>query len=274
MVEIDAEAFAAFEAAGWEGSADAYDRFFAPITSHVVGDLLDAARVGEGTRVLDAATGPGYVAAEAARRGAVPVGVDVTDAMVALASERNPGLEFVRAPAEGLPFADADFDAVVANFLLLHLAEPEVAVDELVRVLAPGGHAAFTVWDVREQARLFGVVLDAIEAAGATAPPDLPRGPDFFRFSDDGEFARLLDGARLDEAEVRTIAFTHRVRSSDEVWDGFAHGTVRTQALIVRQTAEMQTRIRESLDDALEPYRAGEGYDLPVSVKLGSGRKP
>jgi SAM-dependent methyltransferase len=274
VTKVDSAAFTAFEAAGWEQSAEAYDRFFEPITSRVIGDLLDAAEVGTGTRVLDVATGPGYVAAAAAERGAAPVGVDGAGAMVELASGRHPELTFVRAPAEELPFDDGEFDAAVANFLLLHVAEPERVTAELVRVLAPGGSAAFTVWDVRETCRLFGVVLDAVEAAGVTRPADLPQGPDFFRFSDDHEFRTLLAGAGLAGVEVRTLSFSHRVASADDIWDGFARGTVRTRGLIDRQSADVRARIRERLDEALEPYCADGGFDLAVAVKLASGRKP
>jgi hypothetical protein len=67
---VDPDAFDAFEAAGWEEKAVAYERFFGVITDRVVAPLLAAASVGVGTRVLDVATGPGWVAARAAERGA------------------------------------------------------------------------------------------------------------------------------------------------------------------------------------------------------------
>jgi SAM-dependent methyltransferase len=272
VTEVESAAFSAFEAEGWERSAAGYDRFFQPITSRAIGDLLDAAGVGAGTRVLDVATGPGYVAAAAAERGAVPVGVDVAQAMVELASRRYSELPFVRARAEELPFGDGELEAVVANFLLVHVAEPERVVAELARVLASGGGAAVTVWGPREEARVFAVLLDAVEAAGASRPADLPSGPDFFRFSDERELAGLLTGAGLEAVEVRTLSFSHRVATADELWDGFVNGTVRTQALIVRQSADTQARIREWLDETLEPYRVEGGFDLPVAVKLASGR--
>ena len=125
---IDAKAFNAFEAEGWERRVDAYDGFFTPITGRLFGPLLDAVGVVPGTRLLDVATGPGHLPARAAERGAVPVGVDVADAMVTRARELYPTLEFHRGDAEELPFADAEFDAVTANFLLPHLARPERAM--------------------------------------------------------------------------------------------------------------------------------------------------
>ena len=77
---IEPDAFNAFEAAGWEKRAEDYDRFFRQLTSRMVEPLLDAASVTSGTRVLDIATGPGYVAVQAAARGAEVVGVDIAEA--------------------------------------------------------------------------------------------------------------------------------------------------------------------------------------------------
>jgi SAM-dependent methyltransferase len=89
--EIEATAFNAFEAEGWERRAGAYHGFFAPITSRAIDPLLDAAAVGPGTWLLDVATGPGYVVAAALARGAQPTGLDVAAEMVAMARRLNPG---------------------------------------------------------------------------------------------------------------------------------------------------------------------------------------
>jgi len=86
---VDPDAFDAFEASGWEEKAVAYERLFGGITARVVEPLLAAASVGAGTRVLDVATGPGWVAAEAAERGASVVGVDVAEAMIAMRWRRR-----------------------------------------------------------------------------------------------------------------------------------------------------------------------------------------
>ena len=63
---VDADAFNAFEAAGWEQQVAGYEEFFGPDHDRLVEPLLDAARVGRGDRVLDVASGPGHVAAAAA----------------------------------------------------------------------------------------------------------------------------------------------------------------------------------------------------------------
>src|SRR4051812_25939355 len=117
---VDADAFNAFEASGWDRQSAAYDEFFPAITNRLIEPLLDAAGVGAGVRVLDVATGPGYAASAATDRGAAAVGVDVSGEMLALARRRDPRLDLRAGDAEALPFADASFDAAVANFLILH----------------------------------------------------------------------------------------------------------------------------------------------------------
>jgi SAM-dependent methyltransferase len=271
---IDADAFNAFEADGWEAKAPTYGDFFGRITSRLVDPLLDAAAVGPGVRLLDVATGPGYAAARAAERGAQAVGVDIADGMVSLAKRLHPDLEFRVGDAEDLPFADASFDAVVGNFVLLHLGRPERAASEAARVLAPGGRAALTVWDVPERMRVLGVVLDALGEAGAVTPADIPVGPPFFRFADDRQFASLLRDQGLEDVEVRTIAFVHPVASLDELWTGVLTGAVRTSALILRQPEDVQLRIRAALEQTVRPYAVGGILELPVGVKLASGRRP
>ena len=271
---VDADAFNAFEAAGWEAQVAGYEEFFVPITTRLVEPVLDVTEVGGGARVLDVASGPGQVAAGAAGRGASVIGVDVAEGMLSLARRLHPEIEFRRGDAEALPFPDASFDAVVANFVMLHLGRPEQAVAEFARVLAPGGRLALTVWDVPERARVLGVLLDAVAAAGAGPPQDIPVGPPFFRFSDDGEFGALLRGERLEDVVVRTIAFSHRETSPETLWQGLLGGTVRSAALIRGQTGDMQGRIRAAFDRIVEQYEVDGGLELPVSVKLASGRKP
>src|SRR3954464_4243379 len=63
------DAFSEFERARWQAVAAPYHDYFGGLTSQSIGPLLDAVRAARGTRLLDVASGPGYVAAAAARRG-------------------------------------------------------------------------------------------------------------------------------------------------------------------------------------------------------------
>jgi SAM-dependent methyltransferase len=194
--------------------------------------------------------------------------------MRALARRLHPELEFRDGDAEALPFPDASFDAVVANFLMLHLGRPERAAAEFARVLVPGGRVALTVWDLPDRARFVGVLVDALAEAGAAPPADLPTGPPIFRFSDDGEFTRLLHAAGLERVAVETVAFSHAEASADSLWRGLLSGTVRVSAIVVGQAPPTQERVRAAFDRLVQPYAAARGLELPVSVKLALGRKP
>ena len=273
-MSYDPKVFEAFEAAGWaEKDAGAYDMLLGRVTMRFAEPLLDAVGAGRGTRLLDLATGPGYVAGRAVARGAEPVGFDLSDAMLAYAREHVPGVEFVRGDVTALPFEDESFDAVTAAFLLLHLAEPERAVAEAARALRPGGAAAFTVWDVPARGRWLGVLVDAIEEVGVSAPADVPAGPPFFRFADENELTTLITGAGLADPAVRTVEFPLHVGSADELWDGLIEGAVRMRALVQAQRDDVQRSIRARFEELLDGYVADDGFEVSVSAKLGSGRK-
>jgi SAM-dependent methyltransferase len=268
--QIDPDAFNAFEAAGWDERATTYHRAFLPLTRLVIEPLLDAAAVGPGMRVLDVGSGPGYLAAAAAARDATAVGVDVAPAMVALARTLHPRVEFVQGDGERLRFADDSFDAVVANFAVPHFGRPERAAAEFARVLSPGGKVALSTWDVPAASRLPGAFYDAVQEVGAAPPPDLPNGPHFYRFADEAEFTRLLRDAGLLDATVSTVAFTYHF--TGDLFDCLLDGTVRARSLVFGQPEAIQARIRAALDRLTAPYAADGGVDLPISVKVASGR--
>ena len=122
-----AAAFHDFELAGWERAASFYTDAFGPLTAQAAPFLLDGVGATRGTVILDVASGPGFVAAAAAERGARVTGVDFASSMVDQAKRRYPAIEFRQGDAESLALADASFDAVVMSFGMLHLARPACA---------------------------------------------------------------------------------------------------------------------------------------------------
>jgi ubiquinone/menaquinone biosynthesis C-methylase UbiE len=271
--DYDPAAFDAFEAAGWEGAAAGYD-FFAATTSQAGDQLLDAAGIRGGGRVLDLGTGLGYVAARAVERGADAVGIDVTRAMVDLASRTHPRLTFQQASATELPFPDASFDAVVGNLVILHVGEPELVAEESSRVLVPNGRVAFSTWNTPEQSPLFGAIFAAVADAGVDTPADLPAGPAFFRFADDDEFARLLSEAGFADVRIDVAGVDFQFSRVDELLTALVEGTVRVAGMLRTASGDQRDRMRASLEAGLSPYRRDGAYSVPASMKIASGRKP
>ena len=202
--------FREFERAGWESVVAEYDTSFGSLTVQAIEPLLDSVGAGRGVRLLDVATGPGYVAAAAARRGAAVVGVDFSAPMVAEAKRRHPAIEFREGDAEALPFPDESFDGVVMNFAMLHLGRPDQALTEARRVLRAGGMIGFTIWAKPEESVGFGITLRAIQTHGDMKVP-LPEGPPFFRFSDPEECARSLLTAGFVNPQIGRASCRERV---------------------------------------------------------------
>lgn len=95
-----------------------------------------------GERILDIAAGTGTSSVALTKTGAQVVAADFSEGMIRVGKERhadNPLLDFVRADATELPFADGEFDAVTISFGLRNVVEPRKALDEFFRVTRPGG---------------------------------------------------------------------------------------------------------------------------------------
>jgi SAM-dependent methyltransferase len=90
-------------------------------------------------RVLDVGCGEGQIARRAAALGADVVGVDPTDAQIVVARERAGGPRYARSTAEHLPIRDRSLDAVVMCLVIEHLDPFEPSIEEMARVLEPGG---------------------------------------------------------------------------------------------------------------------------------------
>src|SRR3979409_2504678 len=98
--EQQSQAFKEFERTGWGKQAVHYDSLVGQMTQQAVDALLAAINVRPGTKLLDVASGPGYVAAEATRRGADAIGTDIATDMIDEAQRRFAGTKFEVADAE------------------------------------------------------------------------------------------------------------------------------------------------------------------------------
>jgi SAM-dependent methyltransferase len=266
------DAFWEFERDGWHRAAPLYERSWND-TRLFVEPLLNAAAVGEGTRLLDVACGPGYVSEAAAARGARPVGLDVAPGMLERARARSPGMQFVEGDAHALPFAGASFEAVTMNFGILHLSRPDAAVAEGRRVLAPGGSYAFTAWVAEDNAQ-----AEIVEAALSehALPVDVPEGPGFYRFANPEVCRGALEAAGFDPGSIRseTIRTHWRVPSAEFLFEAELHAGVRMTAVLAAQPPERLAAIREAMVEGVRRYADGDAFALPIVARVASARAP
>jgi len=114
-----------------------------------------AERVPMGGSVLELAPGPGYLAIELAKLGGHQVfGLDISHSFVRIANDNahaeGVSIEFRQGNASQMPYADESFDFVVCRAAFKNFADPGGALNEIHRVLKPGGRAS--VFDLRRDA--------------------------------------------------------------------------------------------------------------------------
>lgn len=270
---INSQAFREFERTAHSRIAHSYHDRFGAVTGRAFVPLLDAARVGAHTRLLDVATGPGGLTREAAGRRARVVGIDIAPAMIGLARTLNPDLDFREASADALPFADRSFDAVVCAFGMGHFPDAESVISEFDRVLAPGGRAALSWWDGFGQNRINGIFHETIGMLGLSAPDVLPAGPPMDRFSDQERFADFLRAGGFADVRVECVRFTHRLRDADDLWELAMGSFARASSLIRAQSEDTQRAVRAAIREAAQQYAGPDGLDVPVAFLVASGTK-
>jgi ubiquinone/menaquinone biosynthesis C-methylase UbiE len=166
----------------WDQDAVAWDRYWVPIFRLFARDLVECASPLRGGVVLDLGTGSGVAAIEvckAIRSAGLVVGIDRSDAMIALARKKAVrghlgNVRFIKMSGEDVHFPDAFFDAAVSN-CGIGIPDFSKGLKEILRVLRPGGTLAFNDWhliDVKPH-RIFGEVLGKYRTA--TPSPQLSR---------------------------------------------------------------------------------------------------
>jgi SAM-dependent methyltransferase len=262
---FDPDVVAKFERETWGRCADDYVETFAGITGETVPLLLEAAGIQPGNHVLEIGSGPGHVADTLVQAGAIVTGVDFSPEMVEVAQGKYPEITFRQADAEQLPFEANSFNSVVANFVVHHLARPEVVFREVNRVLKPGGRFAFAVWGAPEEQSSIDAFFGAVTAHHDLE--ELPHGP-LFGVTERSVFEPLLLQAALQDCQLSFHEVIWDVDSLDPVLKGFwDFGNM------VALPVEIQSKIKETTRENAQPYKRGGGYAFPHSILFVSALK-
>jgi len=128
----------------------------------VLSELVDYNSL-KGKKVLDIATGPGLFLVEFAKVGAIATGIDITSYAIKHTSRnlelRNLKAEVIKMDAQKLEFPDATFDYVHAWGCVMHMPDTEKAIQEIYRVLTPGGKALIYIYNRNSWTFWFNFIL-------------------------------------------------------------------------------------------------------------------
>ena len=144
--------------------------------------LVALAEVRRGERALDLASGTGDIAFAVAARGAKTVGLDITHRMLQLASAKSKVAPFVTGDMIALPFASASFDLVTTGYGLRNVPDLQSAIDEIARVLKPGGRMLSLDFNKPQNAIVRGAYLTYLTAVGSVLGWVLHGDPDTYRY--------------------------------------------------------------------------------------------
>ena len=229
-----------------EAPAESYQRYFVPsIGAPLADDLIRAAGLQPGQRVLDVACGTGVVARRAAERvgaAGVVAGLDVNPGMLAVARSHTPpdvSIDWYQASAESMPLPDGVFDIVLCQMGLQFVTDRLAALREMQRVLASGGRAIVTTPGPKPP--MLAIMADAL---ARHAGPDAASFVELvFSMHDVDEIGGLVRKASFREVDVRRKTATLRLPApADFLWQ-YIHST---------PLAETVSRMGEARRNALE----------------------
>ena len=152
--------------------------------------LIELAAPRPGSRALDLATGTGDLAFALAARGARVVGLDITFRMIELANAKGargtvPGalaLHLLVGDMQALPFPSASFDIVTTGYGLRNVPNLTAAIEEIARVLAPGGQLLSLDFNRPSNRVVRSAYLAYLTVVGAALGWALHRDPDTYRY--------------------------------------------------------------------------------------------
>ena len=260
---------------GWDLASDDYEALWQAQLAGARSALLVHAAPGTGERVLDVACGTGLVAFAAAHAvgptGRV-VGIDVSGRMIDAARARAEtrqmvNTDFLRMDAEQLALPDGAYDLALCALGLMYLPSPERALDEMRRVLRPGGRLGLVAWGARSRcgwSSLFPIV-DA-EVSSDVCPL-------FFQLGQPNALANLCAAGQFENIEQHRIVATLNYADADEACRAAFVGGPVALAWSRFDDAARQ-RVRSRYLESISEWQHESGYRIPVEFIVVAGTAP
>ena len=263
-------------APGWMKWWDLIEKWANPASAR----LIELARVSEGHKSLDLATGIGEPAVSMARivgdNGSV-LATDIAEDMLEFGSQRakSEGLtniEFKRVDMEELDYTN-EFDSITVRWGLMFLPDPETAVRKLYSALKEGGRASAATWSTPDEVPFASRPVKALMTELKLDPP--PAGtPGIFALSDKERLKSIFVDAGFKDVEVESMGLTYNYESKQEFIDSMRDLAAPISGIVNSQPESERERLWQLVGESVSDFEKGDGTVEVTSVTLlVSGQK-
>lgn len=252
-----------------EATAEAYEKRLAPVMfKNWAYRLADIAEIQKSQSALDVACGTGIltrVIADRVGSTGLVVGVDANPGMLSVAKRITPAVDWREGYAESLPCEDNSFDVVLCQFGLMLFSSPKEALQEMSRVLRPGGKLVVAVFGSLDNLPAYTAMADVYEHVVNKSVGNALRMP--FSMGDKDTLTSLFNSVGISEARTITeseeVCFSSvraMVLSDVKGWFPFAgidlnEGTIDA----VTKEAEIALKAFQSSERAVK-------FEVPVQI--------
>jgi ubiquinone/menaquinone biosynthesis C-methylase UbiE len=257
-------------------SQSAYDRYLGRWSRLTVPDLIAAAQIAQGQRVLDVACGTGEAASTAIQTlgsAGFVVGADLSLEMLNTASSRLDKTSFssVNADGQALPFSDGAFDAVVCQLGLQFFPNAATGLSEFRRVVRTGGMVAVCVNSTSERLPMWGNLADALDRFLTAEQRNVLAMS--WSLSDPGRLKTLFNDAGFLDIRVKQIRREGIIDSFDDYWAPIEDGIGQIPQAYRALSETDRRSVCEDVRARLAQYESADGkLTMAVEMLIGSGR--
>lgn len=262
-------------AAAWNRWGPTIERWWAPVTEA----MLELARIGPGSRVLDVAGGSGEPALTAATRIG-PTGyvlstdISANQVRLALENAQARGLDAARFEArvmdgEHLDLPDASFDAALSRLGLIYFPDRNRALVEIRRVLKPRGQVVLAGFTTPQANPFFSIPVSIIRRR-AQLPSPPPGSPGPFSLGSQEAMEDAFHQAGFRDMQIRVIHAPLRLADAAECvcFEQESFGALQ-EMLAGVSDAEREATWQE-VQQALVRFEGPDGFESPCELLVGA----